>query len=1147
MGLLADRVFGGDGGDADAPRGSLSDRLFGEKTGDSLIQTDSTGREFLPAREIAARLARLQGTEATREQGLELQRRFQDELPEAELARVGLSRIDAPERNVLDRTTRNVLSGVLDLLNRPSQAVFQAAREGNETGRGVDALRGFVEGLSGRGEHATVFDVGTGPRGRRELFGFREGTTGGTLFNLGAEVVLDPLNAFTFGTSTVGRQGLRVAAREFGEETAEQLARRGLAALDDVQLARMREALGGADQLADFGRTVRGGVRLDLPGTTVNRTLIPSEAVRAPLRRLRIADDTRRSVRRGVSEVNQRTLQTRLRNTTLAQGLRRNLQVRTDLAEKFGRSVADDFGLLVGNAGARSGLGTEQAIDAIEVATKQLDKSLSAQNATDDFRRALGERMVRAFDEGRVDAEIALMRTEGLDDAANTLQVYLDQLRNANSVLERVGDPVIRQLDFGRARGQTPSQGTLFEQTALPRVATNRARRRAIQGGDATRAQLRDITGGDGTSATRGGVLEGNARARRIEGLTDLENALETNPARLVGIQQVQANRALALDQLADEMAELVIDPETGQRLALVGNEEVIQAEAARLGYKAYKLGSKTVWAPPEVGTELTRFNEVVFRNPNAANDFGNHVDKWQNIWKASATVPVVFGVGFHARNLTGNLFNNWLAGGITARHYLKAQNYQRAVKAAQQRIARSGEVAAPRPRPTLAPDPAPATERVSRLGDAIARGQDQAVGRGRATLFGLDGGAPQPTAQQVDAVRRDAVGDLPIFERELRGVAEEFKLTETDIEAILTMRDQGVVTSGFFKTDLHEDAIARLAPEERRNYFQRIYDNPQDAWIIQQGSDIGHSIETNARMAHYLGKIDQGLSPEGAMLSVKKHLFDYSDLTRFERNVMRRVMPFYTFMRFNTPLQFQNFVLQPRKLVGSQRLQEAIAAIGTDQEFLEGKALPQYALDAGDQPLGRGFSEFLGGEGNPVVFGIEFPTEAAFETVEPWAQVLGAFPGFDRVLPQAEDPSEPLRRIMNLPGGGVIEFINVGLEHGLERDLFTGAPVTDHSWQRILQDLAEASNPLVGKAKRTWGDIAAISEGTPEGEARIRVRILRELTGINLTVADPRRQRAELFRRLEVVEQEIEEARRQGIDVPTLTELRDAGLVPEL
>lgn len=75
-----------------------------------------------------------------------------------------------------------------------------------------------------------------------------------------------------------------------------------------------------------------------------------------------------------------------------------------------------------------------------------------------------------------------------------------------------------------------------------------------------------------------------------------------------------------------------------------------------------------------------------------------------------------------------------------------------------------------------------------------------------------------------------------------------------------------------------------------------------------------GSAVEDNAKIAHYISKVRDGFTPEAAAESVKKYLFDYSDLTFAEQNLFKKVMPFYTWTRKNVPLQVQEFVNNPGK-----------------------------------------------------------------------------------------------------------------------------------------------------------------------------------------------------------------------------------------
>lgn len=66
-------------------------------------------------------------------------------------------------------------------------------------------------------------------------------------------------------------------------------------------------------------------------------------------------------------------------------------------------------------------------------------------------------------------------------------------------------------------------------------------------------------------------------------------------------------------------------------------------------------------------------------------------------------------------------------------------------------------------------------------------------------------------------------------------------------------------------------------------------------------------------RLSIWLDSMEKGMGATGAMHYAQKFLFDYAHgLTPFERNFMRRLIPFYTFSRFNVPLQLELMFKQP-------------------------------------------------------------------------------------------------------------------------------------------------------------------------------------------------------------------------------------------
>lgn len=137
-------------------------------------------------------------------------------------------------------------------------------------------------------------------------------------------------------------------------------------------------------------------------------------------------------------------------------------------------------------------------------------------------------------------------------------------------------------------------------------------------------------------------------------------------------------------------------------------------------------------------------------------------------------------------------------------------------------------------------------------------------------------------------------------------------------------LEDFGVTSGTFVKGEVFRKTMPGMAG---RTYFAA-EDIPGLGKIVSFGLEQGQRIEENARVAHFLWKMDQGASPLEAAMSVKRFLFDYQrGLTKFEQSVMRRIAPFYAWTRFNVPLQIESLVSNPRPYV---RLSEIVSTVRT-------------------------------------------------------------------------------------------------------------------------------------------------------------------------------------------------------------------------
>ena len=126
--------------------------------------------------------------------------------------------------------------------------------------------------------------------------------------------------------------------------------------------------------------------------------------------------------------------------------------------------------------------------------------------------------------------------------------------------------------------------------------------------------------------------------------------------------------------------------------------------------------------------------------------------------------------------------------------------------------------------------------------------------------------------------------------------------------------------------------------------------------------TSIGSWVEENARIAHYLGMQKKGLSDIAAADSVKKFLFNYDELTEFERYKLKNYVFFYTWTRNAVPLLLNQYFENTGKMAAMSRL--------ATQPSTERDTLPRWmrqtiAIPAGQAPGGE--QRYITGAGLPI------------------------------------------------------------------------------------------------------------------------------------------------------------------------------------
>lgn len=130
-------------------------------------------------------------------------------------------------------------------------------------------------------------------------------------------------------------------------------------------------------------------------------------------------------------------------------------------------------------------------------------------------------------------------------------------------------------------------------------------------------------------------------------------------------------------------------------------------------------------------------------------------------------------------------------------------------------------------------------------------------------------------------------------------------------------------LTRTFFEEDMRGGAQKYIDNEakslfgETKSPLRKLADkiNPLDTEnniFYKTNQKIGGKIESQGKMHNFIHHLEAGKSFEEAADLANKVQFDYSDLTDFEINTMKRIVPFYTFMRKNIPFQIEQMAEQP-------------------------------------------------------------------------------------------------------------------------------------------------------------------------------------------------------------------------------------------
>ena len=124
---------------------------------------------------------------------------------------------------------------------------------------------------------------------------------------------------------------------------------------------------------------------------------------------------------------------------------------------------------------------------------------------------------------------------------------------------------------------------------------------------------------------------------------------------------------------------------------------------------------------------------------------------------------------------------------------------------------------------------------------------------------------------------------------------------------------------------NIFKDAVYPWNVDEDATKFEKAMSFNPGSWYMQWSGNVGSNLETTQRANLFLNALEQGQSLSDAVKTVNKYMFDYGDLTKFERDWLKRAIPFYTFMRKNIPMELETMLTQPKKFSAISHLEQEL------------------------------------------------------------------------------------------------------------------------------------------------------------------------------------------------------------------------------
>jgi len=253
--------------------------------------------------------------------------------------------------------------------------------------------------------------------------------------------------------------------------------------------------------------------------------------------------------------------------------------------------------------------------------------------------------------------------------------------------------------------------------------------------------------------------------------------------------------------------------------------------------------------------------------------------------------------------------------------------------------------------------------------------------------------------------------------------------------EFITEMQGHGILGSGLVRQDLElmgEDALRNIPGHTEGNFIKAFRKKVTDNGFMEYGGKIIEGVDDHVKLSGVLAHLKSGKDLEEAVAAVKPWIYDPRrvDMSNFERDVLRRFIPMYTFTKQSSKIALQAFLAKPATSTWMEKVRTNIKAASGMDELQFNTFMPEFIRDNMGVPTEKTEDGF-----KVKMFGSMLPSSDVIKLAQAMADTV---------------KGEGKGGVLDFMGEKLTPFVKVPLEKVMNRSFFTQGKIERYAGEKV-------------------------------------------------------------------------------------------------